>query len=72
MDVKFRVRIRPTFKFYAAVAFLRVERSHWLSFNQYSCFHPIFYRVPFNLSNISRQSKFNKHFLEKNDCTNLT
>ena len=52
MDVKVGVRIRPTFKFMLLLLFTRVERSHWLSFHQYSCFHLISYRVPFNLTNI--------------------
>ena len=53
--------------------FTRVERSHWLSFNQSSCFHLISYRVPFNLSNFRWQWKFNKHLKRKKiDGTNLT
>ena len=72
MDVKVGVRIRPTFKFYAAVAVYSRRASHWLSINQYSCLYLISYRIPFNFSNFRRQLEFNKQFLQKNGGTNLT
>ena len=72
MDVKFRVQIRPNFKFYATVAVYSRRASSLALISLVFTFISYILSSTFNLSKIRWQLKFNKHFMQKNDSTNLT